>query len=116
MVHKKHYLPNTLTGRVTWLQTFAAQLLANATVLGILVGETTLITKFSVFYTYMVGLGDNTVDWGKQITAYIKILSFAEQGTVLGATPVFTPGTAPPVAQAGIFTYITALVGRIKNN
>jgi hypothetical protein len=116
MVHKKHYLPNTLTGRVTWLNTFASALLANATTLGILVGETTLISKFAAYYAYMVGLSDNTVDFGKQLTAFIKILSFAPQGTLLGAAPVFTPGTAPPVAQAGIFTYIALLVQRIKAN
>jgi hypothetical protein len=111
---KQPYLPKREPERVIWLNTFAAKIGAYAATVGITPAEVTLIGKMAAFYAYIIGLVEMTKTFTQTLTQFKDTLTFAPIGTVLGAIPTLTPGAAPPVTDAGIFTVISGYVSRIK--
>ena len=112
----KYYLPNKESERVTWLNNFSAKIGGYASLFGISPAEVKLIAAMAVIYSYMITLIDNSRKFTKSLTSFKNILSIAKNGTTLGDLPAFDPGITPDLTQAGIFTLIAGIVGRIKSN
>ena len=113
---KKTYLPRREADRVIWLNGFAQKIGSYATLFGITPAEVTAIGKMAVIYAYIINLIAQVSDFGKNLTKFKNNLSIAPNGTTLPAIPTLTPAAAPALTQAGIFTFINGIVGRIKSN
>lgn len=113
-MRKQPYLPKREPERVIWINNFAAKLALYNVALGITAPELTAVVAMSKIYAYVIGLIEISKTYTQQLTEFKNILSFAPVGAVLGPLPVLTPPLAPPLTQAGIFTYISALVQRMK--
>ncbi len=113
----KFYLPTQIAQRVTWLNTFSANLATHAATLAIAPAELALIVVMAAYYSYIVALIDLSKKFTQSLTKFKNNLSNAALGTVIGAVPVLTITVAPPPpATIGIFTYISGLVQRIKGH
>jgi hypothetical protein len=113
---KKNYLPRAEAARVIWLNNFAGKIGTYATLFGITPAEVAAIGKMAVIYSYIINLIAQVNTFAKDLTGFKNILSIAPNGATLSALPTFTPAAAPALTQAGIFTYISGIVGRIKSN
>ncbi len=115
-MRKKPYLPRTEANRIIWLNNFADKIDRYAATFGISSDEVTLIKKMAVLYAYIIQLIASSKAFTKSLTRFKNTLSIAPHGTTLGPIPVSTPDTAPELTPAGIFTYISGIVQRIKSN
>jgi hypothetical protein len=113
-MRKKPYLPQQESERVTWLNNFAAKLPAHAATFGISPAEVTAVNDMAALYSYIINLIGQSKTFTQELTQFKNLLSIAPSGATLGALPAFTPAAAPPLTQAGIFTFIGGLVKRIK--
>ena len=115
-MQKKYYLPHRDSERVTWLNNFATKLTTYATLLGISAAELAVIVAWAAFYAFVIGIQQQLKDFKQDFTKYKNRLSSAPLNTPLDPLPqlAFTYATLP--ANAGIFTYISGLVMRIKGN
>ncbi len=111
---KKPYLPKREADRVIWLNNFSSKIADLAATLGITAAEVAVIAAMALFYSYIINLIALSKAYTQDLTKFKNTLSIAPTGTPLGPLPVLTPPAAPPVTQAGIFTYISAIVARIK--
>ena len=113
---KKNYLPRAEAARVLWLNNFANKIGKYATLFGFTPDEVALIMKIAVFYAYIIGFIEQVNTFASNLVSFKNTLSIAPNGTSLGPIPSLTPLVAPPASPAGIFTYISGIVGRIKSN
>ncbi len=113
---KKPYLPAKESERVIWLNTFAGKIGTYSAQFGISALELAAIAAMALIYAYIIGLIDMSKNYTKELTKFKNKLSKAPIGSVLGSLPVLTPGVAPTLTQAGIFTFISGIVGRIKSS
>ena len=113
-MRKKHYLPFSAPERVIWLNNLAAKIGGYATKYGLTTAEVDAIVAMALFYSYWVNLAEQAKTFREDITKFIGTLSIAPAGTVLGTPPAFSPAAAPPSTDAGIFTFISGIVQRIK--
>lgn len=111
---KKPYLPKREPDRVVWLNTFASKIGGLAASLGITPAEVIVIMAMAKFYEYIINLISISKAYTQDLTKFKNTLSFAPNGTTLGPLPVLTPPPALPLTQAGIFTYMSAIIARIK--
>ena len=113
---KKNYLPKAAADRVQWLNNFASKIGTYATLFGFTPAEVALIVKMAAFYAYIIGFIEQVKTFSNNLVSFKNILSIAPNGTTLGPIPVLTVAAAPAICPAGIFTFISGIVGRIKNN
>jgi len=111
---KKFYLPTQEGERVTWLNNFAAKLPAYAAAFGITAAELSIVAAMALIYSFIINLIAQSRAYTQELTQFKNLLSIAPSGSTLGTLPVLTPAVAPPLTQAGIFTFIGGLVMRIK--
>ncbi len=113
---KKEYLPKREADRVGWLNNFSSIIGNYATTFGISPAEVATIGKMAAFYAYIYNLMIMVSTFSKNLTKFKNLLSIAPNGTTLGPMPTLTPPAAPGTSPAGIFTFISGIVGRIKSN
>lgn len=113
---KKEYLPKREADRVGWLNNFSSKIGNYATTFGISPAEVATIGKMAAFYAYIYNLMIMVSTFSKNLTKFKNLLSIAPNGTTLGPMPTLTPPAAPAASPAGIFTFISGIVGRIKSN
>lgn len=113
---KKNYLPRAASDRVLWLNNFSNKIGGYAALFGFTAAEVALIAKMATFYAYIIGLIEQVNTFSNNLVSFKNILSIAPNGTSLGPVPTVTIAAAPAVCPAGIFTYISGIVGRIKSN
>lgn len=112
----KFYLPTAEADRVIWLNNFSAKIPTYATTFLISDDEVLAIKAMAILYSFMINLIIASRKFTKALTKFKNVLSVAPNGTTLGLLPAFDAGTEPPLTQAGIFTFIAGIVGRIKSN
>lgn len=113
---KKNYLPRAEAQRVLWLNNFVAKINIYAATFGITAAELATLAKMAAIYSYIINLIAQVNTFAKDLTGFKNVLSIAPSGATLSVLPTLTPAVAPPLTQAGIFTYISGIVGRIKSN
>lgn len=111
---KKPYLPRREAQRVIWLNNFAEKLSDYAAAFGISPAEVTRVEGMALFYSYIINLIAKSSTYTQELTQFKNLLSVAPNGTTLGPLPALAVPAAPPITQAGIFTFIGGLVMRIK--
>ena len=112
---RKPYLPTREQERVIWLNTFASKLPGYAAMFNISAGDVIIVTAMALIYAYIIGLVVQSRQFIEDLTKFKNRLSFAPSGTTLGPLPVLTPGVAPVLTEAGIFTFIGGIVTGIKS-
>ncbi|HLG35217.1 MAG TPA: hypothetical protein VI757_10080 [Bacteroidia bacterium] len=112
---RKPYLPTIEAQRVIWLNTFAARLPNYAAMFNIQAADVAAVTAMSLIYSFIIGLITESRQYTEDLTKFKDLLSFAPSGTTLGPLPVLTPGVAPALTEAGIFTFIGGIVTGIKS-
>lgn len=83
---------------------------------GFIAADATAVNNMATLYLYTINLIEQSRSYTKQLTGFKDLLSVAPAGTTLGTMPVLTPGAAPALTVAGIFTTISGMVQRIKGN
>ena len=111
---KTTYLPRRESERVTWLNNFNAKLPGYAPTFGITAAEVAAVKLMAPLYSYIINLIGQSKTFTQDLTKFKNLLSIAAPGATLGPLPVLTPAAAPALTQAGIFTFISGLVMRIK--
>ena len=112
---RKPYLPTIEAQRVIWLNTFAARLPNYAAMFNIQAADVAAVTAMSLIYAFIIGLITQSRQYTEDLTKFKDRLSFSPSGTTLGPLPVQTPGVAPALTEAGIFTFIGGIVTGIKS-
>lgn len=111
---KRAYLPVRTSEKVLWLKNFSMKLPQYAATFGITPAEIAGVVAMAASYSYVISLLKQTRAYGQSLTGFKNKIEFSYAGAAPGPLPAFTPPAAPPLTQAGIFTYTAGLVMRIK--
>jgi hypothetical protein len=112
------YLPTSDTGKMQWLNNFAAKLPNYREALSLLEEDLTNVKKWSENFAYIIGNIENIRQYTKQVTAYKNILrSGSKNNDPLGVMPPAPPTPQlPQEATPDIFGQVQKLVQVIKNS
>ncbi len=113
-----NYFPRTDSEKEAWLKNFANKINSYAAKYNIAAAEVADTQASLLHFSYHLNYKNQYGDYLKKLGAYLNEI---KDGLPIGATastppilPVFT--AAPPVAAAGIFNRVRALVRRIKGH
>lgn len=113
---KNHYLPRGDKERSLWLANFSAKLPQYATKYAIATAEVQEMQTCAANFTYWIDIKNKFEEFTKKLGKYKNELrdgiTAGASASVLPAPPAL--GTVPAAVAPGIFSRVSALVGRIK--
>jgi hypothetical protein len=115
MSKRKPYMPKSDSGKVLWLNNFAAKLPTYAATLSIDAGTIAQIQIDSDVFGEILIFQNNLKDTMESYTAYKNLLR-SGTGSLTPLPPIPTPPTLSPDAQPNIFGRVASLVQTIKNH
>jgi hypothetical protein len=109
------YLPFSDADKVTWLNNFKTQIMANGASLGFTAAEITSIQNDAAMFQYIVNLKEGSRQALQALSTLTQDLRTASALTPMGAIPPLPVAGTPPVPVAnGIFSRVSVYVKRIK--
>jgi len=114
-MERKKYFPSDQASQAIWLNTFQAQLLIYAVILGIPVAVTDKVTAGSVQFSYIINALSAIKLYAKSITGFKNIFTKGTTQTI-GSFPALSLPVAPATFIVGYLNFIFLLVQNIKTN